>query len=62
MDLGTDIYNKTLPSGNNNRRVKMALSKTVVTRGRRTKDISGDRYGKYVVQEYGRLLSQVWVR
>jgi hypothetical protein len=40
----------------------MALSKTVVTRGRRTKDISGDRYGKYVVQEYGRLLSQVWVR
>ena len=31
----------------------MALTKkTVVTRGRRTKDISGDRYGKYVVQEY----------
>jgi len=29
----------------------MALvKKTVVTRGRRTKDISGDRYGKYVVK------------
>ena len=30
MDLGTDIYNKTLPSGNNNRRVKMALVKKTV--------------------------------